>query len=82
MTGTLLADCDANLMKATQAVEASRSHLQRFTACLSRQANLLKQAESQQTEQDRLSNFLAQASGKLLAVQACLMEVEQELQTL
>jgi hypothetical protein len=82
MAGTFLNDCEAKLKKAKHAVEASRSHPQRLTACLSRQANLLKQAEAQKAEQDRLAILLTEASTKLLATQASLTEVEQELQML
>jgi hypothetical protein len=77
MASTFLLDCEATLKKAKQAVEASRSHPQRLTACLSRQANLLKQAEAQKTEQDRLAQLLTEASSKLLVTQASLSEVEQ-----
>jgi hypothetical protein len=82
MAGTFLSDCEATLKKAKQAVEASRSHPQRLTACLSRQANLLKQSEVQKAEQDRLTALLTEASSKLLVTQASLSEVEQELQAL
>jgi hypothetical protein len=82
MAGSFLLDCEATLKKAKQAVEASRSHPQRLTACLSRQANLLKQAESQKAEQDRLTTLLADASSKFLVTQTSLSEVEQELQAL
>jgi hypothetical protein len=82
MAGTFLSDCETTLKKAKQAVEASRSHPQRLTACLSRQANLLKQSEVQKAEQDRLTALLADASSKFLVTQASLSEVEQELQAL
>jgi hypothetical protein len=82
MAGTFLSDCETTLKKAKQAVEASRSHPQRLTACLSRQANLLKQSEVQKAEQDRLTTLLADASSKFLVTQASLSEVEQELQAL
>ena len=82
MACTFLVNCEADLKKAKQAVEASRSHPQRLTACLSRQANLLKQSEAQKAEQDRLALLLTDASSKLLATQASLSEVEQELQML
>ena len=49
---------------------------------MSRQANLLKQAEAQKAEQDRLAQLLTEASSKLLVTQASLTEVEQELQML
>jgi hypothetical protein len=82
MAGNFLTECELTLKKAKQAVEASRSHPQRLTACLSRQANLLKQSEIQKTEQDRLTALLADASSKFLVTQASLSEVEQELQAL
>ena len=82
MASDFMLDCEAKLKKAKQVVEASRSHPQRLTACLSRQANLLKQAETQLAEQDRLSALLTEASSKLLATQANLSEVEQELHML
>jgi hypothetical protein len=82
MASSFLTDCEANLKKAKQAVEASRSHQQRFTACLSRQANVLKQAEAQQIELYRLAQLLAEASSKLLVTHASLSVVEQKLQAL